>query len=402
MNTRKTITCRSCGGINRSRFSLGNLYPSSFADSPTPPLWPKVPLSLAECETCGLVQLEDSFSPDSMYRQYWYQSSLNASMVDALEDVAFCAAQECRLSDGDTVVDIGCNDGTLLACYSEKLGIKAFRIGVDPCVNLAGKASSHCELFLNEYFGTSKPVRKARLITAVAMFYDLEDVSAFMRSVKEWLLEDGIFVIQMTDLLSMMEQNAFDNICHEHLEYWSLKSLIYLMHSQDMEVFRITTNRVNGGSIRAFCCRPGVRRMEDSVKEYLARESPWVEFGWRSFEINARRTLSAVRSFILAAVHGGKTVSAIGASTKGNTLLQLLDLPMGHIREIAEVNPDKFGKFTVGTGIPIRPEYEVLFRNPDYILVLPWHFIEDFKSRLAGRNILWPMPIPKINDEVLW
>lgn len=401
--TRKITQCRSCGsGRLEMRVKLQAIYPSLFTDHPEPPSdWPKVPLTIVECCDCGLVQLEDTFACDAMYRNYWYKSSLNATMVSALRDVAVKGSEAARLKDGDSVLDVGCNDGTLLGCFRE-LNPSLRCIGVDPSLNLADQARQRCDVFINDYLGNNPGEKPVKLITAIAMFYDLDEVSPFLRSILSWLDEDGVLVIQMTDLLSMMRVNAFDNIVHEHLEYWSLSSLRNVCDRNGLTIFRVENNDVNGGSLRAYCCRRGHRSEEPSVAEYVNREKPWILDGWRAFEINLHRTLAALKSFLVTSIHAGKLVCGLGASTKGNTLLQLLETGPDEIECIGEVSADKIGKYTVGSGIPIVSEKSALDINSHYVLILPWHFSTTFKHKIGFRNLVFPMPTPRINECELW
>jgi SAM-dependent methyltransferase len=395
--------CRACGNANlKLRLMLPAIYPSLFTARPEPPAdWPKVPLELGECQQCRLVQLMHSFSPDAMYRTYWYKSALNRTMVAALADVAAEGAKAAKLEPGDTVLDIGCNDGTLLQIIGDRK-LDVYRIGFDPSQNLAAEASSRCEMFVNDFFGPNTGRDKAKLITAIAMFYDLPKVIPFLESVLTWLHPNGVFVIQMTDLYSMMRQNAFDNIVHEHLEYWSLRSLIAVCERAHLDVFRVTENDVNGGSIRAFCCHKNTRPIEPGVANFVQRESTWIDVGWPTFINNLHRTLSALRAHLKTARQDGKLVVGIGASTKGNTLLQLLEADPSQIHMIGEVSKDKFGMHTIGTAITIVPEETALAASPDYVLVLPWHFAASMIEKLKGYNVVLPMPVPKLNGQPLW
>ena len=321
-------------------------------------------------------------------------------MVAALRDVVRCSAEISGLKSGDTVMDIGCNDGTLLSLYPE-MGHHVRRIGVDPSRNLADKAKANCDLFLNEYFSRNPGADRCQLITAIAMFYDLEDVSEFMESVKSWLDRKGVLVIQMTDLCSMICQNAFDNIVHEHLEYWSLDAMIQVMQRFGMVVFRVETNDTNGGSLRAYCSNRGEREIDSTVEFYLKKERHIIKDGLPEFYHTMMQTLAALRAFLLTAHQDGKKVCGIGASTKGNTLLQLLEANSSLISSIGEVSKEKFGYYTIGSSIPIRSEVEVLAENPDYLLILPWHFAGGFKKKLIGRNLVIPMPVPTLNGAAL-
>jgi hypothetical protein len=349
-----------------------------------------------------LVQLKDTPDLDLLYRQYWYQSSLNKSMIEALQDVVDNVEAKVSLQLGDVVIDIGCNDGTMLGQYKTE-GL--YKIGFDPALNLANKAKKYCTTFYNTYFGdTSIKTPMAKAITSIAMFYDLEDPHTFVELIKKSLLKDGIWVIQFTDLLSMLRINAFDNVCHEHLEYYSFKVLRNLFEQHGLNVFDVSTNDVNGGSIRMYICWEGQREILHTVDELLLEEQtymdsfddPFAAFAERVDHINKR-----IMKFLLEEKAKGKTIFGMGASTKGNTLLQYFGIGTEHINYIAEVNEDKFGKLTVGTNIPIISESSALALNPDYFLVFPWHFLDTLLKihepylRKGGKLVV-PMPDPTV------
>lgn len=399
---KKRDTCRICNSNKfQSVLNLGSIYPSDFIDmDKIPNHLDKVPLHLIRCLACDLVQLEHTVDQDTLYRQYWYQSSLNASMVKALKEITDSIEQEVELTEKDLVIDIGCNDGTLLSQYTKPVR----KIGVDPAKNLADKASAQCE-FYNTYFpisGVTLP--KAKVITSIAMFYDLEDPNAFVKTIKENLSDDGIWVVQFTDLLSMFKVNAFDNIVHEHLEYYSFYVLYKLFWDNGLQIYKASTNDVNGGSVRAYVCHKGVRPVDQSVSnltrtelEYLHGFSdPFFAFGERVRDIKHKtiKLITDVNNL-------GYKVFVLGASTKGNTLLQYFGLSEKQLPFAGEVNSDKYGLKTVGSNIPIISESEAIKKNPDYFLVLPWHFSEmlikvhkDYLSN--GGKFILPMPEFKV------
>jgi hypothetical protein len=302
------------------------------------------------------------------------------------------------------VVDIGCNDGTMLGQYKTE-GL--YKIGFDPALNLADEAKRHCTLFHNTYFGdTSIDTPMAKAITSIAMFYDLEDPHTFVELIKKSLLKDGIWVVQFTDLLSMFKINAFDNICHEHLEYYSFKVLRNLFEQHGLEVFDVSTNSVNGGSIRMYIGWEDQREILHTVDELEKEERDYMNSFDDPFVAFAERTESVketVMKFLEDTIAEGKTVYAMGASTKGNTLLQYFNIDNTQIPYAAEVNKDKFGKKTVGTNIEIISESAALSLNPDYFLVLPWHFIDTLleihdKYLRNGGKLVVPMPVPTIYE----
>ncbi len=396
------LTCRLCGSELEIVLDLGNMYLNNFVVNGQ--TINSAPLTLAKCKHCELVQLKDTPDLDLLYRQYWYQSSLNKSMVASLQDVVDNVEARADLQPGDVVIDIGCNDGTMLGQYKTE---DLYKIGFDPALNLANKAKHHCTMFYNTYFGdTSINTPMAKAITSIAMFYDLEDPHTFVELIKKSLLTDGIWVVQFTDLLSMFKINAFDNICHEHLEYYSFKVLRNLFEQHDLEVFDVSTNSVNGGSIRMYIGWKDLRHVAPAVHELEKEERDYMNSFDDPFKAFAERTgniRKIVMKFLEDSRADGKTVFAMGASTKGNTLLQYFNIDNEQIPYAAEVNKDKFGKKTVGTNIAIMSESAALALNPDYFIVLPWHFINTLLKihepyLKKGGKLVVPMPDPTVYE----
>ncbi len=397
----KINECRSCTGSLTEIINLGSIYQNNFVDEQSKLI--KSPLSLAKCNNCGLVQLHDEFDMDSLYRQYWYKSSLNKSMIVALQDIISNIESRINLNDNDVVVDIGANDGTLLSLYSNK---KLKRIAFDPALNLKEELQKNCEYMINDYFNSSTyPIeKKAKVITSIAMFYDLPDPNKFIEDIKLILDEDGIWIVQFTDLLSMLKINAFDNICHEHLEYYSFEVIKNILENHNLEIFDVSNNNVNGGSIRIYVSNKNKFKVKDSVQDMLKLEKDYLDSFINPFEAFKKRTefiKSFVKDFIVQEKNKGKKIFVLGASTKGNTLLQYFNIDNTLIDYCAEVNKDKFGLKTVGTNIPIISEEDALKMNPDYFLILPWHFLDTFKKNFKsylnnGGKFIVPCPEPKI------
>ena len=238
------------------------------------------------------------------------------------------------------------------------------------------------------------------------MFYDLEDPHTFVELIKKSLLKDGIWVIQFTDLLSMLRINAVDTVCHEHLEYYSFKVLRGLFEQHGLEVFDVSTNSVNGGSLRMYIGWKDQRHISSTVDALEKEERDYMNSFDDPFKAFAERTQNIkekIMKFLNEAKAQNKTVFAMGASSKGNTLLQYFDINNKQIPYAAEVNEDKFGKKTVGTNISIISESSALSFNPDYFLVLPWHFIDMLleihaKYLKKGGKLVVPMPTPTIYE----
>jgi SAM-dependent methyltransferase len=390
--------------------ALGGQYVSNFVDSPAQD-GENVPLTLVLCDAveggCGLLQLLYTTPADWMYRNYWYKSGVNKSMQDALADIAAKAQALTKLSSSDIVIDIGCNDGTLLRAFTAK-GL--ITVGFEPAKNLVGDASKGTSCIINDFFNFASfnsrfHGKKAKVISAIAMFYDLDDPNTFVSDVEKCLSPDGVFIIQMSYLPLMLSTNNFDNICHEHLEYYSLGSLSNLLQRHGLEIFDAELNDVNGGSIRAYVRHRGSKlqgfqgsqKRIDDLKNgeknlMLETLAPYEEFAKRVEEEKNKLV-----EFVKSEVSKGKTVYVYGASTKGNTLLQYYGLDNRWIKAAAERNPDKWGKMTVGTHILIISEKEARDQRPDYFLVLPWHFRNEFVQREAqflqlGSKFIFPLP----------
>ncbi len=407
--------CRVCGsGSLKPILSLGSHYVSNFVESGN--IGERIPLELVLCDPsaggCGLLQLTCSAPPDNMYRQYWYRSGMNKTMTDALADIAANAEQLVSIEKGDIALDIGCNDGTLLRAYSNE-GL--FLAGFDPSQNLIeysrkGTDKIICDFFNARSYRDAFGQKKAKIITSIAMFYDLEDPNKFVDDIAASLDEDGVWIVQMSYLPLMLEQNAFDNICHEHLEYYSLYSLEYILKNHGMEAFDVELNDVNGGSFRVYVKHKagnihnipaGAKERLEKMREDERRRKLEDKKTYDAFATRVQNIKERILAFIRAEVAGGKKVFVYGASTKGNTLLQYFGLDHTIIEAAAERNPDKWGRKTVGTLIPIVSEEQARARKPDYFLILPWHFLREFSQReevylKSGGKFIVPLPEFKI------
>jgi len=391
--------------------SLGMQYLTNFIDSPSEEHH-VAPLELVICNKkkggCGLVQLRHTVPGDLLYRKFWYKSGTNQTMRDALAEITAKAASLAKLGPGDIAIDIGANDGTLLRSYKNK-GIRL--VGFEPAENLVDEAKVGTTLIINDFFSHKAfkkefGNKKAKIITSIAMFYDLEDPNSFVKDITRILDKDGIWIIQMNYLATMLKNNAFDNIVHEHLEYYSLKSLQVLLRRHDLVVFDAELNDLNGGSIRTYIkhgdCKkypitPRVKRIRRSESTAgLDNYRTYVRFANRIRNLK-KRTFDLVRREVV----NGKKVYAYGASTRGNTLLQYYDLDHNLIEAAADRNPAKWGKKTVSSLIPIISEEKARSDRPDYFFILPWYFAKEFLARekdfLAdGGRFIIPLPTLKV------
>lgn len=395
--TEKT-NCRVCNGSLENIADFGSLCPSNFVS--TNQLVSKYPLILSECSQCHLVQLRHTLDVDMSYRQYWYKSSLNSSMVDHLIKLLADSVIMAQVQPGDVVVDIGCNDGTMLGTLPPGV----ISVGFDPALNLSDMARKNCDMFVNDYFSsrTYPAKKKAKLITSIAMFYDVDNPQAFIKEILDVLDENGIWVIQMMDLKSMIETSAFDNVCFEHIMYYSLRDMEKLLTASGMVVYDVSYNKINGGSIRIITGRPGLPipvnasvEIHKKNEDEFFRDNPVKEFG-EEIIIKCR----AIRNLVLETSSRGQ-VFVLGASTKGNTLLQMCGLDNSVILKACDVNSDKHGLRTVGTHIPIVSEEEGFADNPSAFLILPWHFTDFLKNKHQsyldnGGKFIIPLPTPRV------
>ena len=379
-------------------FSLGELYVSDFIKENEIARAGKHDLTLMIDERYGAARLEKCTPIHSMFGKYWYRSGVNSTMKKELFDIVENIKKVQKLEKDDLWLDIACNDGTLLSYVDKHIN----KLGIDPAEDSFTVESRLVaddivqDYFTLESFNRSKfKSKKAKVITCIAMFYDLDEPIDFLNDVKEVLDDDGLFVIQMSYTPLMIKQLAFDNICHEHVYYWSLSSLEKLMIEAGLKIVDCQLNDVNGGSFRVyikkiesdmtkFATRPyrdvcdirieSIRQWEQT--QHLDSLKTWLDF-YQGIEDLKKQTVD----FIKEEKSKGKTICGYGASTKGNTLLQYFGLDNTLIDAIAERSPYKFGHKTIGTNIPILSEDDVRKMKPDYMLVLPWHFISEFTER---------------------
>lgn len=412
--------CRQCGHkVFTEILSLGESAISNFLspEHDAKITIPKGPLDLVLCQHCSLIQLKHpAMAPSLLFHQYWYKSGTNKTMIAALKDVVQSAQKDVTLENPveDAVLDIGANDGTLLQAYEmdPRITRYAFEPAKNICVELRQRLSGSRCVVLNEFFSLeafqrisqADPAlpRKVKVITSIAMFYAVEDPRSFVKAVKQMMHEDGIWIIQMAHLSAMLEQNNFDNICHEHVTYYCLRSLEFLLHSEGLTVYRVSLNDVNGGSFRVY-----IKHTESSlhpVEESVFRQRE-IEFQMRLHDADVYQRFGErvdqerqkLMDFIETQHKAGKRIHVYGASTKGNTLLQYYGLNHEKIEVAAERNRDKWGLKTVVSNIPIVSEEESRQMSPDFYLVLPWHFKTEFIEReqeflKRGGAFIFPLP----------
>jgi SAM-dependent methyltransferase len=397
----KIKKCRSCNSKNLiSILSLGNQYLSDFVKINIKPK--QFPLNMILCKQCFLVQLDYSAPTKYLYTErYGYKSGINQTMQDELKEIAQKALKKIKRTDEKIVaVDIGSNDGTLLKNYPKRI----YRIGVEPITKFAKETKKYSDKVINDFFTYESfqkvlKNKKADIVTIISCFYDMEEPNKFISDVKKIMKEDGICIIQQNYLVGMLKLNAFDNIVHEHLEYYSLLSLNNLLDKHGLEVFDVELRQLNGGSFRTYICFKGKRKISKSVEKLnkyekrlgLNKKTVYLDFAKR-IKHNKKRLFE----FIKKENKKGKTIYLYGASTRGNTLLQYFDLDNTLIKKAVERNPEKWDKIIASVGIPIISEQEARKDKPDYMLVLPWFFKKEFlkreKAYLKHGHFIFPLP----------
>jgi len=403
---REITDCRLCGSAKlTSILDLGNqaltgVFPKSREEE-----IPTGPLQLCKCDDCDLVQLRHNYDLGKLYGEtYGYRSGLNQSMVRHLHQKVAKIQALANLHDGDLVLDIGANDSTLLQAYPSQ-GLRL--VGIDPSgPKFAQYYLPHIEL-VPDFFSAALvrqrfPGRRAKVVTSIAMFYDLEHPMDFVRDIVEILDDDGLWVFEQSYLPLMLDTNSYDTVCHEHLEYYALKQIKYMTDRMGLKIVDIELNDVNGGSFAITAAKEKSSHtaagglIESALEEERRRDLGNTDT-YRQFAARVSEHRERLLGLLGALKREGKKILGYGASTKGNVLIQYCGLDSELVPCIAEVNEDKFGAYTPGSRIPIVSEREARAMRPDYFLVLPWHFRKGIMGRerdfLAnGGKFIFPLP----------
>ena len=361
----------------------------------------------------GAVRLNECAPLDSMYGKYWYRSGINQTMKTELKNIVESITKVVKLKENDIWLDIACNDGTMFEYIPKNI----IKIGIDPADDSYKQESEKkADLIIQDFFSydTFKKSKfgklKVNIITIIAMFYDLDNPDIFLQDIYKVLEDDGLLVMQMSYTPLMLKQMAFDNICHEHIYYYSLFNIKKILEKNGFKIVDTQLNDVNGGSFRVYVKKNGnenkfyTQPYRDvanfRVKSILEYEKilklDQVET-WINFYDGINELKETTLNFIKNAKEQGKNIWCYGASTKGNTTLQYFGLDNSLIDGIAERSTYKWGLKTAGTNIPIYSEDEMRKANPDYLLILPWHFINEFKERekdylINGGRFIVPCP----------
>ncbi len=414
MNVKQITQCRVCKNTNLSRvIDLGPQYLQGSFIKPGKEMPPtdKIDCSILWCnkeanpKACGLLQMEHSVPPEILYDAYWYRSGTNNTMKNHLKSIVDDVLKYIK-SDSAKVLDIGCNDGTLLSNYPENFN----KYGCDPSdvAQEVKNAKVVQDIFPSPALDELLEGNQLNIITSIAMFYDLEDPVAFVKNIKKHLTQNGIWVFEMSYMPTMLKLDSYDTICHEHLEYYSLKILNDICERAEMKIVKICFNDINGGSIRCYATHTQNFEFDNAkdthfINDILAKEEglkldtvqPYLDFQKRIEKIKIE-----LNALLVSLKTKGKRIHIYGASTKGNTILQWCNIDNSLIDYAAERNPDKYGAMTLGTEIPIISEADSRAMNPDYYLVLPWHFKEEFLAReqqAISNGTKFIFPLPKID-----
>lgn len=405
-------TCRVCGSSALTKvIDLGEQYLQGSFVKPGKELPPmrKIPTTLLRCDptrdenACGLLQMAHSVPSEILYAAYWYRSGTNETMRNHLKGIV-SEAVETLVKENARVLDIGCNDGTLLNYYPKKF----IRFGVDPsdvAQEVKGDITVIQDIFPSDELAKKIQGKQFGIITSIAVFYDLEDPVEFVRSIKTSLSDEGLWIFEMSYMPSMLKLNSYDTICHEHLEYYSLAAVENVLKRADMKIIKVSLNDINGGSLRCYATHAtnfrfkidGFARNIKTLRQEEFDMQLDTDRPYKNFQERIDMHRSELVSLLQRLKKDGKKIHVYGASTKGNTILQWCGLNNDIIDCAADRNPDKDGARTLGTDIPIVSEAKSRAMKPDYYLVLPWHFKEEFlirekKTLDSGVGMIFPLP----------
>tara|TARA_X000000950_G_scaffold128688_1_gene160778 strand:+ start:1785 stop:2996 length:1212 start_codon:yes stop_codon:yes gene_type:complete len=397
----KIKNCRSCKSKSLTNlYSLGKqtltgIFPPSKKSKIT-----KGDLSMVMCNKCRLMQLKHNFDANEMYGDnYGYMSSLNRSMISHLKLKALNLKKKYNFKPSNHVLDIGSNDGTFLSFFNKKFKL----YGCDPTIKKFSKYYRRDINQIADFFSSNLfNKKKFDLITSISMFYDLPDPLNFAKEIKSILGKNGVWHIELSYMPMMIKNRSYDTICHEHLEYYSLRSLKYLLDKADLKIINLSFNQINGGSIELDVSRKNAKFKEcKHLIKWILNSEKLNKYNeiikHKQFFQECKNHKVLLKNLLTILRKQNKKISGYGASTKGNVLLQYCKIDSKILNFIAEVNKYKFNKYTPGTNIKIVSEKKVKQKRPDYMLVLPWHFKDhiikrEHKYLQSGGKLIFPLP----------
>ncbi len=399
--------CRVCGNVDcETIIDLGDQYLSDFRTDDLKPN--KYPLELLRCPECHFVQLRETAPLSEMYTEnYGFKSGVNNTIKADLKDIVNQAqtylVEPTRIDYGDSlqersVLDIGSNDGTLLSNYPSYF----YKVGFDPIGKLCAEAKQHAQLIINDFFSlrAAKQLKQFDVITAISMFYDVENPGELIEAMKLLLKKDGVLIIQQNYILATLVNNAYDNVCHEHIGYHSLLSMEYLLNKHGLEVVDVSTSMVNGGVLRTVIQHKGVSKPKLSVAHQRFIEQDYglhTPFPYQGFAKRVEEGAKQLKRVIADINESGKKCYIYGASTRGGTIWQYVGLDVSDLPFAVDRNPDKVGKKIASIGVPIISEKQAREDMPEYMLVSIWFFKDEVVEReqsyiKRGGTLIFPLP----------
>ena len=388
--------CRSCSStLLSSVINLGDQFLSDFREDNSKP--GSFPLHLLLCNECNLAQLGTTVDRNLMYHDgYGYRSGINEIIVKNLKMLVNYALS--FVPQPKTWLDIACNDGTLLSLVPKS----SYKVGIDPVKKFKKLSSEHADLIISDFFPCQEinNLDNFEVITSISMFYDLDDPNQFVKDIKSKLARNGVWIVQQNYLLSMLENNSFDNICHEHIEYYSLKAMKHLIDANDLEIVDVFLDDINGGSLITAIGHKGERKVNESVGLQLKKE---LDFGlatlepYQNFELRIKTIKNNLIKLLSEIKEKNQRVQIYGASTRGATIWQYIGLGEELVESAVERQPEKVGKIFSAIGIPIISEDQMRSNPPEFLLVGPWFLRESFVSRETaylsqGGKFIFPLP----------
>ena len=401
--------CRNCKTVKVKKiFDLGKLYFTGKFPKKNSKLG-KGELGLSFCNKCKLVQLNKSYNTSYLFsKDYGYKTGINFTMRNHMQNVHDTIIKKVRLNKKDFILDIASNDGTLLNLFNNNLN----KVGIDPILKRYSKEYKNVNHKIGDFFSykslmKNKIKNKFKIITALSVFYDLDDPNLFLKDIEKILDENGICMIEHADLYSIIKLNMFDTICHEHVAYYSSKIMMEMTNKNGLKVFDLKKNDINGGSTQYFICKKdSKRKINHKIIQKFLNEEKKLGLDKEKTMQNFYKRISKLKDDTIQLVKKikmqNKTIIGYGASTKGNVLLQYYGLNKKQIPLIADRNPYKFNRYTPGTSIKIVSEKVARKLKPDYFFVLPWHFRREILKRenvliKKGTKFIFPLPKLRLN-----